>query len=119
MPSRPRARITDDDARTPHRALVAVGATDDVETIALDDVDVAMTSETSLTTTGTTETVPHDKSPRDAPMTKTIARGGDDGARVVPLGATCYGACAASFADRSREGGRDEGDENAAREWAD
>ena len=115
MPSRPRARITDDDARTPHRALVAVGATDDVETIVLDDVDVAMTSET----TGTTETVPHDKSPRDAPMTKTIARGGDDGARVVPLGATCYGACAASFAVRSREDARDEGDENAARELAD
>ena len=49
-------------------------------------------------------------------MTKTIARGGDDGARVVPLGATCYGACAASVAERSREDARDEGDENAARE---
>ena len=45
-------------------------------------------------------------------MAKTIARGGDDGARVVSLGATCYGACVASVAVRSR----DEGDENTARE---
>ena len=88
---------------------------DDVETIVLDDVDVDMTSETSSAAPGTTETVPHDKSPRDAPMTKTIARGGDDGARVVSLGATCYGACVASVAVRSR----DEGGMKTPRErWA-
>jgi len=55
------------------------------------DTSVTVVVMTRASSSSSVETVPHEKSPPDAPMTKTIARRGDDGARVVPLGATCYG----------------------------
>jgi len=97
---------------TPRRRLSRPTDGDDDDDEDDDDDDdvpsatvVVMTRASS--SSSSVETVPHEKSPPDAPMTKTIARRGDDGARVVPLGATCYGASPRPRARIIRDAHRD------------